>query len=97
MKDKYIRVKGRYKDAIVLVKSGYFWNTFYGDAVILHGIMGYALKSNKLGFPAKVLDKVKINLQALNISFILVYELDDIIVYSSSSNLYTFYLNFYQK
>ncbi len=53
MKEKYFRVKGRYKDYIVFVKSGSFWNVFYGDAFIVHYITGYVFKNNKVGFLLK--------------------------------------------
>lgn len=91
MKEKYFKVKGRYKDYIVFVKSGNFWNAFYGDAVILHYLTGYQLNNNKLGFPSKVLNKVLEKIRALNINYILVYELDDMIIHEYSSNSYIFY------
>ena len=97
MKEKYFRVKGKYKDCIVLVKSGSFWNSFYGDALIIHFITGYVFKNYKVGFPSRVLNKVLNRIGALNISYVLVYELDDIIVHEYTSNSYTFYLNLYRK
>ena len=81
MKNKYFIVKGRY-----------FWNCFYRDAVIVHYVTGYVLHNNKLGFPSKVLNKVLEKISALNINYILVYELDDIVKYEYTSNSYTFYL-----
>ena len=53
MKEKYFRVRGKYTDCIVLVKRGSFWNSFYGDALIIHFITGYVVKNNKVGFPLK--------------------------------------------
>ena len=93
MKEKYFKVKGKYKDSIVLVKSGSFWNCFYGDALIVHFITGYVFKNNKVGFPSKVLNKIG----ALNISYVIVYELDDIVVHEYTFNSYTFYLDLYRK
>ena len=93
MKEKYFRVKGKYKDCIVLVKSGSFWNSFYGDAFIVHHLTGYLLKNNRVGFPSSVLNKVLKRIGALNISYVIVYELDDIVVHEYTSNLYTFYLD----
>ena len=95
MKQKDFRVKGRYKDYIVLVKSGNFWHAYYGDALIIHFLTGYNFKNYRVGFPSKVLDKVLNKVRALNINFILVYELDDIVKYEYPSNSYTFYLNEY--
>ena len=97
MKQKYFQVKGRYKDYIVLVKSGNFWHAYYGDALIIHFLTGYNFKNYRVGFPSKVLDKVLNKVRALNINFILVYELDDIVKYEYPSNSYTFYLNEYMS
>ena len=91
MKEKYFKVKGKYKNYIVLVKSESFWNAFYSDVFLIHFIMGYSVKNNKV--LSKVLNKVN----ALNISYVLVYELDNIVKYECVSNLYTFYLYNYRK
>ena len=95
MKQKYFIVKGRYKDYIIFVKSGNFWNSFCGDALIIHFLTNYSFKNYHVGFPSKVLDKVLNKVRALNINFILVYELDDIVKYEYPSNSYTFYLDEY--
>lgn len=97
MKQKYFIVKGRYKDYIIFVKSGNFWNCFYGDALIIHFLTNYTFKNYHVGFPSKVLDKVLNKVRALNINFILVYELDDIVKYEYPSNSYTFYLQEYMN
>lgn len=97
MKQKDFRVKGRYKDYIVLVKSGNFRNAFYGDALIIHFLTGYSFTNYHVGFPSKVLDKVLNRVRNLNINFILVYELDDIVKYEYPSNSYTFYLQEYMN
>ena len=97
MKQKYFIVKGRYKDYIIFVKSGNFWNSFYGDALIIHFLTNYSFKNYHVGFPSKVLDKVLNKVRALNINFILVYELDDIVKYEYPSNSYTFYLQEYMN
>lgn len=81
MKEKYYRVKGMYKDFLVFIKSGNFWNVFYGDAVILHYVTGYKISNNKLVFPLKVLDKLLSQVSKLNISYVLVYALDDIRIF----------------
>ena len=95
MKQKYFQVKGRYKDYIVLVKSGNFWHAYYGDALIIHFLTGYNFKNYRVVFPSKVLDKVINMVSNLNINFVLVYELDDIVKYEYPSNSYTFYLDEY--
>ena len=57
MKEKYFRVKGKYKDSIVFVKSGSFWNCFYGDALIVHFITGYVFKNSMVADLWTVLNK----------------------------------------
>lgn len=44
-----------------------------------------------------MLNNVLNRIGALNISYVIVYELDDIIVHEYTSNSYTFYLEYYQK
>lgn len=95
MKEKYFKVKVKYKDSIVFVKSGSFWNCFYGDALIVHYITGYKISNNKLGFPSKVLNHVLSKINSLFIDYILVYELDNIKYYEYGSNSYTFYFDKY--
>ena len=65
MKQKYFQVKGRYKDYIVFVKSGNFWNAFYGDALIIHFLTGYNFTNYHV-----ILDKVINMVSNLNINFI---------------------------
>ena len=55
------------------------------------------MRNNRVGFPSKVLNKVLNRIGALNISYVIVYELDDIVVHEYTSNSYTFYLDLYQK
>ena len=97
MKQKYFRNKGGYNGYIVFENSGNFWNAFYGDALIIHFLTGYNFKNYLVGFPSKVLDKVINMVRNLNINFVLVYELDDIVKYEYPSNSYTFYLNEYMS
>ena len=74
-----------------------FGTLFYSDAFIVHYITGYVFKNEKAGFPSRVLNKVLNRIGALNISYVIVYELDDIVVHEYTSNSYTFYLDLYQK
>lgn len=36
MKEKYISIKHKYKECLVLIKNGSFYITFYDDALILN-------------------------------------------------------------
>ena len=96
-KKNILKLRINIKDFIVLIKSGSFWNVFYSDAFLIHIIMGYSVKNNRVGFPSKVLSKVLNKVSALNINYILVYELDNIVKYEYLSNLYNIYLYNYRK
>ena len=93
MKEKYFKVRSVYKDAIIFVKSGHFYNCFFGDAVMIHYLTGYKIVNGKVVFPSKVLSQVLSKVNQLHISYILVYEFDRVIKYIHPSNSYTFYLD----
>ena len=69
MIEKYYMYKVKYKDYILLIKSGNFYEIIGKDALILNGIFKYKITklSNtlKCGFPIssinKVTNKLKIN------------------------------------
>ena len=58
--DRYILIKNKYPNYIVLIKCGNFYNTFYNDALYINKRFGYKLINNKFGFPIGVLDKINL-------------------------------------
>lgn len=58
--DRYILIKNKYPNYIVLIKCGSFYNTFYNDALHINKRFGYKLINNKVGFPIGVLDKINL-------------------------------------
>ena len=72
MYDRYLELKKDYKDSIVLIKSGKFYRTYDGDAVILNYLMCYQIMDNKVGFPLEGLFKVKNKLKSSCINYVIV-------------------------
>lgn len=76
MLEKYYKYKLDYRDYLILIKCGNFYECIDTDAFILNKIMGYKLKrlSNtfKAGFPINSLDKVIDKLFNENINYIIV-------------------------
>lgn len=70
--DKYIKLKKRYPNYIVLIKCGNFYNTYFDDAILLSCLCSYKLIGNKIGFPNVSLNKVVGILKCNNINYILI-------------------------
>ena len=76
MLEKYYKYKLDYRNYIILIKCGSFYEVLDKDAFIMNKIMGYKLKklSNtfKAGFPINSLNKVLNKLNESSINYILV-------------------------
>lgn len=57
--EKYIKFKEKYKDYVVMIKSGNFYYSFEDDAFILKHYFNYQIRDNKVGFPLNAKAKVK--------------------------------------
>ena len=78
MSEKYYKYKLDYRNYIILIKIGSFYECFDKDAFIINKLFNYKLKrvnnSFKLGFPIKTIDKIILKLNELNINYIIVDE-----------------------
>ena len=76
MLEKYYKYKLDYKDYIIIIKCGSFYEVIDNDAFIINKLMGYKLKklSNtfKVGFPINSLDNVLNLLNENSINYIIV-------------------------
>ena len=76
MLEKYYKYKLDYRNYIILIKCGSFYEVLDKDAFIMNKIMGYKLKklSNtfKVGFPISIIDKVLNKLNESSINYTLV-------------------------
>lgn len=91
MLEKYYEQKIKYKDYVIFIKCGNFYEVFENDALIINDLFGYKIKrfSNtfKAGFPLSKLDDVMIRLSNLKVNY-LVIKSDDNIVGEFSDNTY---------
>ena len=78
MLEKYYKYKINYKDYIVIIKCGSFYETLGNDALIINKLFGYKVKklSNtfKAGFPCSNIDKITNMLDNKKINYIVVDE-----------------------
>lgn len=94
MLDKYYKYKFDYKEYIILIKSGIFYECIGKDALIINKIFNYKLKklSNtfKCGFPITNIKYVTSKLKQNNINYIILE--DDITgKYETDNNTYSDY------
>ena len=66
--DKYVEFKSKYKDYVVIVKSGNFYYSFGEDAYILKYFFNYQIRDDKVGFPLNAKAKVKSVLNRHNVN-----------------------------
>ena len=57
--DRYIKLKEKYPDYIIFIKSGNFYNTYFDDAILISCLCNYKIVNNKICFPCSNLNKVK--------------------------------------
>lgn len=78
MLEKYYKYKLDYRNYIILLKIGSFYECFDKDALIINKLFNYKLKrinnSFKLGFPIKAIDKILLKLNEENINYLLIEE-----------------------
>ena len=76
MLEKYYKYKLEYRNYLILIKIGSFYECFDKDALIINELFNYKLKrvnnSFKLGFPIKTIDIIKLKLEDKNINYIIV-------------------------
>ena len=78
MLEKYYKYKIDYKDYIVFIKCGSFYEVMGNDALIINKLFGYKIKklSNtfKVGFPCSNIDRITNILDSKEINYIIVDE-----------------------
>lgn len=68
--DKYIDLKNKYLEYIIMIKVGNFYHSYDDDGIILNYLFNYKIKDNSMvGFPVSSLDKVKRRLEKENINY----------------------------
>ena len=91
VKEIYFSLKNKYKDYVIIIKIGSFYNVISKDAYILSSIFNYKINtfSNtvKVGFPLTSLNKVLNTLDKIKINY-LVYENNIVIKQKFKRNNY---------
>ena len=94
MLEKYYEQKIKYKDYVIFIKCGNFYEVFENDALIINHLFNYKIKSFsntfKAGFPVSKLDDVTLKLSDLKVNY-LVIKPDDNIIGKFSNNTYSKY------
>ena len=86
--DKYLKFKAKYKDHVIIIKSGNFYYTFLDDTYIFNYLFGYQIRENKIGFPINAKAKVKSVLNRNNINLIEVIDDYAYVLESKNANAY---------
>lgn len=68
--DKFLALKNKYSDSLVVIKSGNFYYSYFEDGIILNYLFNYQVINNRVGFPLKNLDKVLEELKRDNVSVV---------------------------
>ena len=96
MKNRYEYYKIKYKEYIILIKSGNFYVALQQDAIVLNDIFKYKLNiSNniiKVGFPVNSLNKILKTLDNININYI-VLDKNILHINKNKTNMYNKYIN----
>lgn len=68
--DKYIDLKNKYLEYIIMIKVGNFYHSYDDDGIILNYLFNYKIKDNDVvGFPISSLDKVRRRLEKEHINY----------------------------
>lgn len=93
--DTYYNYKLKYKEYVVLLKSGIFYECFNDDIGIIYSLFHYKIKNNGsnyvVGFPSNSLSKICNVLENNNINYIIVDKDNIIDKYKSKNNNYSKY------
>ena len=88
---KYFDLKSKYKNYIVIIKNGIFYNVYGNDAYILNSLFNYKIScysdNSVVGFPLKSLNKVLNILDKIKINY-LVYENEIVLKRKFNKNQY---------
>ena len=69
--DKYLTLKRKYKNNILLIRSGNFYYTYFEDALILNYLCNYQVINERVGFPKSTVNKIIEVLKFSDIDFVI--------------------------
>lgn len=95
MIEKYYKYKIDYRDYVIFIKSGIFYECIANDALIINELFNYKIKmiSNtiKVGFPIKNIESVLEKLKSNSINYIVVDDDKITLKYETDDNNYSEY------
>ena len=74
LQQQFKKLKEKYPDSVVMIKSGIFYITYEKDAYILNYLLHYQINDCKVGFPKNALKKVLNTLKDNKISVYVNYD-----------------------
>lgn len=97
--DAYNNYKTKYKEYVVLIKSGIFYNVLNDDVSIIYSLFHYKIKNNGnnyiVGFPKSSINKVVDTLKSKKINYIVLDKNEEVFCifdkYKSTKNNYNNY------
>ena len=97
MLEKYYMYRVKYKDYVIIMKYGSFYETIDNDALIINSIFKYKINklknTFKVGFPISNINYIISKLDELNINYIVI-DNNDILYNNSFSNNHYIDYNF---
>lgn len=94
--DAYDNYKIKYKEYVVLLKSGIFYECFNDDISIMYSLFSYKIKNNGsnyvVGFPSSSLTKVLNTLEENKINYIVIEDNSVVDKYKTNKNRYLEYI-----
>lgn len=94
--DAYDNYKIKYKEYVVLLKSGIFYECFNDDISIMYSLFSYKIKNNGnnyvVGFPSSSLTKVLNTLEKNKINYIIIDDNSVVDKYKTNKNRYLEYI-----
>ena len=95
MLEKYYKYKSEYKDSIIFIKCGNFYECVDDDALIMNKVFHYKMKrlnnTFKCGFPINSINNIRSQLDLLCINYLIVNNEEDIIYHNNDINNYNNY------
>lgn len=86
--DKYVNFKSKYKDYVIIIKSGNFYYSFGEDAYILKYFFNYQIRDDKVGFPQNAKAKVKSVLNRHDVNVLEIIDDYAYVLETKNTNLY---------
>ena len=76
LKEEYVKYKKKYKEYLILIKCGNFYEVLNDDAYVINKIFNYKVKEFKnivkAGFPVIAINKITDRLNSLKVNYLMV-------------------------